>query len=74
MSKLFKNFAQVSAATAATFGGTGLGLAVSQKLCALMGGAITASSEIGRGSTFVVRLPAVLGPEESRALDQPAAA
>lgn len=74
MPKLFKNFAQVSAATAATFGGTGLGLAVSQKLCALMGGAITVSSEVGRGSTFVVRLPAVLSPEESRPLEQPAAA
>ena len=74
MSKLFKNFAQVSASTAATFGGSGLGLAVSQKLCALMGGGITASSEVGRGSTFLVRLPAILSAEDSRAPEHQAAA
>jgi signal transduction histidine kinase len=64
MPKLFQNFAQVSAATSAQYGGTGLGLAVSQKLCALMGGGITATSEPGRGSTFVIRLPAVLTAED----------
>jgi signal transduction histidine kinase len=71
MSKLFQDFAQVSATTSAQYGGTGLGLAVSQKLCALMGGGITATSEPGRGSSFVVRLPAVLSSEDG---DIPAAA
>ncbi len=56
--KLFQDFGQVSASTSGKYGGTGLGLAVSQKLCALMGGGITVSSEAGRGSCFVVRLPA----------------
>lgn len=74
MAKLFKNFAQVSASTSANFGGTGLGLAVSQKLCALMGGGITASSEVGRGSTFRVRLPAVVSAEDAPALEHADAA
>ena len=63
--KLFQDFGQVSASTSGKYGGTGLGLAVSQKLCALMGGGITVSSEAGRGSCFVVRLPAVLSIEEA---------
>jgi signal transduction histidine kinase len=36
--------------------GTGLGLALSQKTCRMMGGEIAVASERGRGSTFTVRL------------------
>ncbi|RAK50744.1 sensor histidine kinase [Phenylobacterium deserti] len=64
--KLFQDFAQISAKTAGQYGGTGLGLAVSQKLCALMGGAISVTSEAGRGSSFTLRIPAVLALEEVR--------
>jgi signal transduction histidine kinase len=63
--KLFQNFQQVSAATSGKYGGTGLGLALSQKLCALMGGGITVSSELGRGSCFTVRIPAQVTSEEA---------
>jgi signal transduction histidine kinase len=38
-------------------GGAGLGLFVTRKLCELMGGAINAQSEPGKGSQFVIRLP-----------------
>ena len=63
VAKLFEKFRQASASTYGKYGGTGLGLAVSQKLCALMGGGISVDSEPGRGSAFAVRLPAALSAE-----------
>ena len=53
--KLFKNFNQVSASE---YGGTGLGLAVSQKLAHLLDGEIAVQSRVDRGSEFTLRLPA----------------
>jgi len=57
MSRLFEEFAQADASTARQFGGTGLGLAITRRLCQMMGGDVTAASELGKGSTFSVRLP-----------------
>ena len=61
--KLFTAFTQEDASTTRQFGGTGLGLTISQQLCALMGGEITATSNKGKGSCFrfSAHLPPVTG-------------
>jgi signal transduction histidine kinase len=55
--KLFVEFNQAEAAISRAYGGTGLGLAVSRKLCQLLCGTITVESEERKGSTFLVRIP-----------------
>jgi signal transduction histidine kinase/DNA-binding response OmpR family regulator len=58
LTRLFEAFSQADAATTRKYGGTGLGLALSRRLCRMMGGDVTVASEAGRGSTFTIRLPA----------------
>ncbi|MBB5752893.1 hybrid sensor histidine kinase/response regulator [Prosthecomicrobium pneumaticum] len=55
--RLFQPFSQAETGRSRRYGGTGLGLAISKGLAEAMGGGITAESELGRGSTFRVRLP-----------------
>jgi GAF domain-containing protein/DNA-binding response OmpR family regulator/anti-sigma regulatory factor (Ser/Thr protein kinase) len=69
LARLFEAFSQADAATTRKYGGTGLGLALSRRLCRMMGGDVTVESEAGRGSTFTIRLPAHI----AAALEEPAA-
>jgi PAS domain S-box-containing protein len=55
---IFEEFHQAASGRAAESAGTGLGLAIARRLAKLHGGDIVVESELGKGSRFLVRLPA----------------
>lgn len=61
--KLFEAFSQADPSTTRKFGGTGLGLVISQHLCNMMGGGIQLVSRLGGGSTFTIILPVKKGAD-----------
>ena len=54
--KLFQAFVQADSTTTRKYGGTGLGLVISRRLCSLMGGDVTVTSVPGAGSCFTARV------------------
>jgi signal transduction histidine kinase len=62
---LFEKFTVVDDRSTSKYGGTGLGLALSQKLCKLMGGEIAVDSTLGQGSRFTIRIPRATGPSHA---------
>src|SRR5262249_50769886 len=58
LARIFEPFTQVDDSATRRYGGAGLGLAISRQFCTLLGGSISATSAVGEGSTFTIRLPA----------------
>lgn len=57
LEKLFKKFSRIENPLSVKVGGTGLGLYWAKEIIELHGGAISVTSEVGHGSTFVISLP-----------------
>jgi len=57
LARLFQAFEQADVSTTRKYGGTGLGLALTRKLCQLMGGDVSVTSVPDEGSVFTVTLP-----------------
>jgi CheY-like chemotaxis protein len=67
LSEIFESFRQLETGLSRNHAGLGLGLAVAQKLVALLNGSISVDSESGKGSVFTVTLPFKLPLEAAAA-------
>ena len=57
LTKLFEPFTQADVSVTRKYGGTGLGLTISNHIANLLGGSLTAASVYGKGSTFTLTIP-----------------
>jgi signal transduction histidine kinase/DNA-binding response OmpR family regulator len=74
LEKLFQPFVQADASTSRKYGGTGLGMTITQLFIKMMGGEMNVASEPGAGTTFTVLLPAEVKTEPLAPVPQPEAA
>jgi len=65
MPRLFEAFRQVDGSARRVYEGTGLGLYLSQQLATMLGGHVTAESELGIGSRFTFTVPRDRGEEKT---------
>ncbi|MEQ1489407.1 MAG: ATP-binding protein [Terricaulis sp.] len=57
VSRLFQPFVQADPSITQQYGGTGLGLTITRRLCQLLGGDVTVKSALGEGSAFAMHVP-----------------
>jgi CheY-like chemotaxis protein/anti-sigma regulatory factor (Ser/Thr protein kinase) len=62
---LFSPFTQADGSITRSFGGTGLGLAITRSLMQLMGGDVSATSQLGQGACFTIKFPVRLVADTS---------
>jgi signal transduction histidine kinase len=55
--RVFQPFVQADPSISRKFGGTGLGLTISEKFCQILGGHLSVKSEVDKGSTFTIEIP-----------------
>jgi signal transduction histidine kinase/DNA-binding response OmpR family regulator len=63
LDRLFKSFSQADSSTTRQYGGTGLGLVISQRLSQMMGGRMWAETQLNQGSTFCFTVLAPAAPD-----------
>ena len=73
LAAIFGAFQQGDGTLSRRYGGTGLGLSIASEVSALLGGTISATSDLGHGSTFILSVPAML-PDIPPSLPAPEAA
>ena len=68
---IFDKFTQVDTSATRPHGGAGLGLAIAKELASLLGGELTLTSELGKGSAFTLIIPKILAPVPTTSPKQP---